>query len=136
MKLNPHFIKFKLFSQRLVVLTSIGLIVFDDPTKPPERLYPIIGSQISKASFEKYKKANCFEIKTLAGEVKVFAAYKEREMNSWLEEFNRVKEDFKKKMKKLDTANKIEFIDNNNALPNVEEEKYEEELIPKSKKDD
>ena len=136
LKLNPHFIKFKLFSQRLVVLTSIGLIVFDDPTKPPERLYPIIGSQISKASFEKYKKANCFEIKTLAGEVKVFAAYKEREMNSWLEEFNRVKEDFKKKMKKLDTANKIEFIDNNNALPNVEEEKYEEELIPKSKKDD
>ena len=33
-------------------------------------------------------------------------------------------------MKKLDTTNKIEFIDNNNALPNVEEEKFEEELIP------
>ena len=55
-------------------------------------------------------------------------------MNSWLEEFKKVKEDFKKKMKKLDTANKIEFIDNNNALPNVEEEVVEDELLPKSKK--
>ena len=135
LKLNKNLIKFKLFNQRLVVLTSIGLIVFDDPTKPPERLYPIIGSQINKVSPEKYKKANCFEIKVLSGEIKVFAAYKEREMISWLEEFNRVKEDFKKKMKKLDTANKIEFIDNNNALPNVEEEKYEEELIPSFKND-
>ena len=135
LKLNPHFKHFKLFNQRLVVLSSIGLIVFDEPTKPPERLYPIIGSEIKRVSIEKYKKANCFEIKTLAGEVKVFAAYKEREMTSWLEEFNKVKEDFKKKMKKLDTANKIEFIDNNNALPNVEEEKIEDELLPKSKKD-
>ena len=134
-KLNPHLKHFKLFNQRLVVLSSIGLIVFDDPTKPPERLYPIIGSEIKQVSPQKYKKSNCFEIKTLAGEVKVFAAYKEREMTSWLEEFNKVKEDFKKKMKKLDTANKIEFIDNNNALPNVEEEKAEEELLPNSKND-
>ena len=134
-KLNPHFKHFKLFNQRLVVLSSIGLIVFDDPTKPPERLYPIINSEIKQVSAQKYKKSNCFEIKTLAGETKVFAAYKEREMTSWIEEFNKVKEDFKKKMKKLDTANKIEFIDNNNALPNVEEEKVEDELLPNSKKD-
>ena len=56
-------------------------------------------------------------------------------MNSWLEGFNRVKEDFKKKMKKFDIANKIEFIGNNNAFPNVEEEKYDEELIPDFKSD-
>ena len=122
-----HF--FKVFSQRLVVLTSIGLIVFDEPTKPPERLYPIIGSQIETVLPEKYKRANCFEIKTLSGEVKVFAAYKERERASWLEEFNKVKEDFKKKMKKLDTTNKLEFIDNQNSLFNVKEEENEEELI-------
>ena len=132
-KLNSHF--FKIFNQRLVVLTSIGLIVFDDPTKPPERLYPIIGSKITKASYEKYKKANVFEIKTLAGETKVFAAYKEREMNSWIEEFEKVKEDFKKKMKKLDTTNKIEFINNNNVLSNVKEEENEDELLPNFKKE-
>jgi hypothetical protein len=132
-KMHPHF--FKVFSQRLVVLTSIGLIVFDDPSKPPERLYPIISSQIKQVNYEKYKRTNCFEIITLAGETKVFSAAKEREMLSWLEEFKKVKEDFKRKMKKLDTTNKIEFIDNNNALPNVEEEKFEEELIPQSKKD-
>ena len=123
---------FKIFNQRLVVLTSIGLIVFDDPKKPPERLYPIIGSKISKASYEKYKKSNVFEIKTPAGETKVFAAYKEREMNSWIEEFEKVKEDFKKKMKKLDTTNKIEFINNNNTLCNVKEEENEEEILPNS----
>ena len=131
LKLSPYI--FRVFSQRLVVLTSIGLIVFDDPTKPPERLYPIIGSHIEKVLPEKYKRANCFEIITLSGEVKVFAAYKEREMNSWLEEFKKVKDDFKKKMKKLDTTNKIEFMDNQNSLFNVKEEENEEELIRDSK---
>ena len=125
LKLNPIF--FKVFSQRLVVLTSIGLIVFDDPTKPPERLYPIIGSTINKPPYEKYKKANVFEIVTLSGEVKVFAAYKEREMNSWIEEFEKVKADFSKKMKQLDTANKMEFMNNNiNSLSKVKEEENEE----------
>ena len=129
---SPHF--FKSFSQRLVVLTSIGLIVFDDPSKPPERLYPIISSQTRSVPFERYKRPNCFEIITLAGETKVFSAAKEREMQPWLDEFKKVKEDFKKKMKKLDTANKIEFIENNSTLPNVEEEQVEEELIQESKK--
>ena len=113
---------FKTFSERLVVLTSIGLIIFNDPTKPPERLYPIIGSKINKALGTKYKRPNCFEILTPNGETKVFAAYKERELNSWLEEFEKVKKDFRNKMKKLDTVNKIEFIDNNNDLFDVQEE--------------
>ena len=32
-------------------------------------------------------------------------------------------------MKKLDTTNKLEFIDNQNSLFNVKEEENEEELI-------
>ena len=120
---------FRTFDQRLVVLTSIGLILFDDPTKAPERLYPIINSKIEKDLSRKYKRDNVFEITTIAGEVKVFAAYKEREMNAWLEEFRKVQENFKNKMKQLDTTNKIEFLDNKNALSNVVEEDFEEELI-------
>ena len=131
LKLTNSF--FKMFSQKLVVLTSIGLIVFEEPTSAPEKLYPIISSQIETVLPEKYKRANCFEIKTLSGEVKVFAAFKERERASWLEEFNKVKEDFKKKMKQLDTTNKLEFIDNQNSLFNVKEEENEEELIRDSK---
>ena len=67
--------------------------------------------------------------------MKVFSAYKEREMNSWLEEFNKVKADFQNKMKILDTKNKYTFIDNNNGLNNVKEEENEDEIIPKNEKD-
>ena len=123
-KMNPNPLFFKSFSERLVVLTSIGLIVFNDPTKPPERLYPIIGSKILKALGNKYKKPNCFEILTPNGETKVFSAYKERELNAWIEEFEKIKKDFRNKMKKLDTVNKMEFIDNN--LYNVKEEENED----------
>ena len=135
-KMNPLF--FKMFSERLVVLTSIGLIIFNDPTKPPERLYPIIGSKITKAFGTKYKRPNCFEILTPNGETKVFSAYKERELNSWMEEFDRVKKDFSNRMKKLDTVNKIEFIDNKNNLFDVKEEEdddddNEEDIIPNNK---
>ena len=130
LKLNT-FMFTSFFSQRLVVLTSIGLIVFDDPLSPPEKLYPIIGSNIKKVEGEKYNRPNCFEIEMLTGEVKVFAAYKEGERNSWLEEFEKLQKDFQSKMKKLDTVNKLQFIDNR-ALENVKEEENEEEIIPKN----
>ena len=124
-----HFLK--IFQQRLVALTSIGLIVFDDPNSPPERLYPIIGSKIEKVLGNKYKRSNCFEITTLAGEVKVFSAYKERELKSWLEEFKKIQKDFENKMKKLDTIQKHAFIENS-TLNNVKEVENDDELIPNS----
>ena len=68
--------------------------MFDEPSSPPSKLYPIIGSKITKALGNKYKRQNCFEILTPNGETKVFSAYKERELNSWMEEFDRVKKDF------------------------------------------
>ena len=124
---------FKTFNEKLVALTSIGLIVFNDPHKPPERLYPIIGSKITKAIATKYKRQNCFEILTPSGETKVFSAYKERDLNSWIEEFEKVKKDFRDKMRKLDTVNKLEFIDNKTDLFNVKEEDEEDEIIPNNK---
>ena len=129
MKLNP-FMFTSYFSQRLVVLTSIGLIVFDDPTSPPEKLYPVIGSHVNKVLGDKYGRPYCFELQVLSGEVKVFAAYKSRERDSWLEEFAKLQNEFQNKMKKLDTVNKREFINNNNALANVVVEENEEEIIP------
>ena len=98
--------------------------------KPPERLYPIIGSKIVKVIGNKYKRPNCFEILTPNGETKVFAAYKERDLKSWLEEFDRVKKDFANKMKQLDTVNKKEFIENKNNLYDVQEEDFEDEILP------
>jgi hypothetical protein len=117
---------FKTFNEKLVALTSIGLIVFNDPHKPPERLYPIIGSQIIKPPYNKYKRHNCFEILTQSGDVKVFSAYKERELNSWVEELEKVKRDFKQKMVQLDTKNKFELTNDKNNLFNIKEEDEEE----------
>ena len=123
-KMNTNF--FKIFTEKLVALTSVGLIIFTDPHKPPERLYPIIGSQIIKAPYNKYKRHNCFEILTQSGDVKVFSAYKERELNSWVEELEKVKRDFKQKMVQLDTKNKFDLTNDKNNLFNIKEEDEEE----------
>ena len=123
-KMNSSF--FKIFTEKLVALTSVGLIIFTDPHKPPERLYPIIGSQIIKPPFTKYKRHNCFEIITQSGGTKVFSAYKERELNSWVEELEKVKRDFKQKMVQLDTKNKFELTNDKNNLFNIKEEDEEE----------
>ena len=100
----------RIFTERLAVLTSIGLILFDDPTSPPEKLYPIIGSTIKKIEGNKYGRENCFEITLLSGAVKVFSAHKKRECDSWLQEFERIQKEFQDKMKKLDTVSKMEFM--------------------------
>ena len=37
----------KNFSERLVVLTNIGLLYYDEPKKNPRKIIPIIGSKVS-----------------------------------------------------------------------------------------
>ena len=124
-KMNKNF--FNIFAEKLVALTSVGLIVFNDPHKPPERLYPIISSKINKPPYSKYKKHNCFEILTQSGDIKVFSAYKERELNSWYDELKKVQKDFKKKMAQLDTQNKSELINDKSNLLKIKEEDEEGE---------
>ena len=61
-----------IFKEKLFVLTSIGLIMFDEPNSPPSKLYPIIGSTIQKLEGTKYGRENCFQVTILSGKVKVF----------------------------------------------------------------
>ena len=100
-----------IFKEKLFILTSIGLIMFDEPSSPPKKLYPIIGSIIEKIEGTKYGRENCFRIKFLSGKKKVFATRKRRELDSWLKEFDRIIKEFQTKMKQLDTMNK-KFIEN------------------------
>ena len=95
-----------IFKEKFFILTSIGLIMFDDPSSPPSKLYPIIGSKYVKLEGTKYGRENCFQITLLSGKVKVFATRKQREMESWLNEFKKINDEFDKKMKQLDTINK------------------------------
>ena len=99
------------FSEKFFILTSIGLIMFDDPSSPPSKLYPIIGSKIEKLEGTRYGRENCFKVTLLSGKVKVFSTRKKREMESWLNEFAKVNNEFKQKMNQIDTISK-KIIDN------------------------
>ena len=109
----------KIFTEKLFILTSIGLLMFEEPSAPPKKLYPIIGSQIEKIEGNRYGRENCFKITFLSGKSKIFSTYKKRERESWLNEFNRIAEEYQSKMKQLDTINK-KLIDNSDKslLPN------------------
>jgi len=101
----------KIFTEKLFILTSIGLLMFEEPSAAPKKLYPIIGSQIEKVEGNRYGRENCFKITFLSGKSKIFATYKKRERDSWLNEFKRITEEFQSKMKQIDTINK-KIIDN------------------------
>ena len=100
-----------IFKEKLFILTSIGLLMFDEPNSDPSKLYPVIGSTVEKLEGTKYGRENCFQLTLLSGKVKVFATRKKREMDSWLKEFDKINKEFQSKMKQLDTINK-KFIDN------------------------
>ena len=70
-----------------------------------------MGSEIEKIEGNRYGRENCFKITFLSGKSKIFATYKKRERESWLNEFKRITEEFQTKMKQLDTINK-KIIDN------------------------
>lgn len=98
---------FTKFNEKLVVLTNVGLLYFDDPNKPPKKLIPILGSEIQKIEEKKYKRKHCFEIKTLNGECYVFGTKTEEELDSWVTEFKVFKKGYQKKMKNIDNIKKF-----------------------------
>ena len=100
-----------IFKEKLFILTSIGLLMFDEPNSDPSKLYPVIGSTVEKLEGTKYGRENCFQLTLLSGKVKIFATRKKREMDSWLKEFDKINKEFQSKMKQLDTINK-KFMDN------------------------
>ena len=98
-----------IFKEKLFVLTSIGLIMFDEPSSPPSRLYPIIKSEVQKLEGTKYNRENCFQVTLWSGKIKVFATRKKRERDSWLKEFEKINTEFRQKMSDLDTKTKQEY---------------------------
>jgi hypothetical protein len=91
------------FKEKLVVLTNVGLLYFDDPNKTPKKLIPIIGSDVLRLEEKKYKKKHCFEIKTLNGDSYVFATNSNEDLESWIQEFKTFKKNYEKKIKNIDT---------------------------------
>ena len=83
------------FYEKLIVLSEIGVMVFDDPNKDkvPKQLLAVSSSFIYRIEEKKYKRKYCFEIKEPGCKGEAFACKNEEEVNAWLEEFEKLKYD-------------------------------------------
>ena len=78
------------FAEKMVVLTSIGLMAFDkDNFKKPLVIIPIIGSAIKYIIAHNKEKLYCFKIKTSNNENFIFASNKSNEVKDWMKEIKK-----------------------------------------------
>ena len=74
-------LKVKKFVLRLVILTNIGILIFDDPLNKPEKFIPLINIQITdKIGLEK---PSSFELISSNKESNIFGADNEDYINGW-----------------------------------------------------
>ena len=96
-KLTPGFFNYgRTFKEKLVVLSDVGLLYFDDPSSPPKKLIPINGAEIKKIDDNVYKRKYCFEIKCLNKQNFIFAAKSEVDLNDWLSAIEKLQETYSK----------------------------------------
>ena len=90
------------FQEKIVALTSIGLIVFEKNNfNKPELIIPIIGSGIITITVTNKQKLYCFKIKTINNEKFIFGSNKNNEIIDWMKEFKRYKELYESKMNEI-----------------------------------
>ena len=90
------------FDEKIVVLTSIGLIVFDKTYfNKPQIIIPIIGSAIKSIVATDKKKLYCFKIKTINNETFIFGSNNKKEINDWMKELNAYKDLYESRMNNI-----------------------------------
>ena len=90
------------FQERMVALTSIGLIVFEKNNfNKPELIIPIVGSGIITITVTNKQKLYCFKIKTINNAKFIFGSNKNNEIIDWMKEFKRYKELYESKMNEI-----------------------------------
>ena len=94
-----NFFKGKYFKEKLIVLSNIGLFVFDDPNKLPTDFIRIHGSEINRLEEKKYEKKFVFEVMMVNKETLIFAAKTLEEMNSWITELRNFQTEYDRKVK-------------------------------------
>ena len=90
---------FHQWSEKFSVLTNVGLLCYDDPSKKPKDLFPIISSTIYPVPKSKYKKDFVFVIVSFNVEIE-FAAPTKEEYDSWMKEFKNLQDEFDRKKEK------------------------------------
>ena len=90
------------FDEKFVVLTSIGLIVFEkNYFNKPQIIIPIIGSTIKSITANDRKKLYCFVIITFNNETFIFGSTKNKEINDWFKELNSYKDSYQNRMNNI-----------------------------------
>ena len=90
------------FDEKFIVLTSIGLIVFEkNYFNKPLIIIPIIGSVIKSITANDKKKLYCFVIKTFTNETFIFGSGKLKEINDWIKELNSYKDLYQSRMNNI-----------------------------------
>ena len=90
------------FDEKFIVLTSIGLIVFEkNYFNKPIIIIPIIGSVIKSITANDKKKLYCFVIKTFTNETFIFGSGKLKEINDWIKELNSYKDLYQSRMNNI-----------------------------------
>ena len=90
------------FDEKIVVLTSIGLIIFDKNIfNKPQLIVPIIGSGIKSITANYKKKLYCFKIKTINNESFTFGSSKNKEINDWIKELKKYKDLYESRMNSI-----------------------------------
>ena len=90
------------FDEKMVVLTNIGLMVFDKNNfNKPQIIIPIIGSGIRPITANDKKKLYCFKIKTINNETFIFGSNKNKEINDWMKELKSYKDLYETRMNNI-----------------------------------
>ena len=87
------------FTEKLVVLCSIGLIVFSKSNiNIPILIIPLIGATIKYMGANNNDKRYCFKIKTANNGVFIFGSYRNKEVSDWIQELKLYQKSYENKM--------------------------------------
>ena len=104
------------FHEKLVVLSSIGLMYFDENNKTPKAIIPIIGTTIKFIVVQVNRLIFCLKMKTINDEVYIFGSLKKKEIFDWMKKLAYYKKVYHMKMKEI---NPKFIVHNSKELSNI-----------------
>lgn len=88
------------FEEKLVVLCSIGLLVFNDVGKPPKEIIPVIGAKIKTVKVRSGEKFfYCFKLRINKKRSVIFGETNQDNIKGWIRELQRLQGMYEVKMK-------------------------------------
>ncbi len=77
---------FRSWAEKFCVLTNVGLLYYEDPSKRPSNLFPIIDAKIVSVPEAVNQRKWVFQIKSFSYDI-TFAARKESDFKMWIDAF-------------------------------------------------